>query len=599
MGLTYGTNSRLGVPVTLKFLYGGTEVSWGQPYKINGLTNTGESVDGKYRISDLDVQLIDKDGSLFRNYFGGGTAGFGTSVQVVAYVGGTMEYQAQGLTTMWKSLGTAGAYVATVHTGKVYGISYANRLLRIRSKNSMALIGDLKWQFPIALSGLDCGPLGNGYQLGSFFFCDADLRNLYLGSTAFYNYSEGGQRWDSNGYILGSVFTGSPPNLRAKYPKLGGRGTADIDGNYYWAGTDSGGTNFYENYDFYKFEGTYFTRTTATINTEREAHEYGYVTLSEAEDAKASGTYVINRTRFRTTGTTTGSVLHFIAPMRLTGTPKQIFEYLTTGAMVTPYFTSSDLDSTTLNASGTITAYSTYDKTIDFDDKKVVDSIKDIVESTQALFSVNTSNKFEFLTYGPKNLREIIPDAGTDSIVSSEFENLEEDYFNRFIVKYKYDAIGNKFNDQTETKTSQWNKSGDRLKTLECKWIKNPNEAVILANRLAVRYEHTIPHINFTTNLNKLGLQIGTLLRITDPNSSLSGKVVQVVGYNKNWSERTIEFQALDAESLYQRKGFAFWGTTGTLPGDTVTNSSVSGWGTGGTVNNINGTLYGSYFAWW
>jgi hypothetical protein len=594
MGLTVGTDNKNGLPLYLKFLYGGTEIAWRQPYKINNFSNSGESVDGKYRISDLDVSFIDPNGSYFATQFGRGTLGFGSSFEVVAYLGGTMEYQAQGVTQVWKRLGTAGAYVSTVHTGKVHGISYNNRILRIRSKTTLALVENLKWQFPVTSVGVSFQ--SSNTQLGSFYFATTALQDTYLGSTAFYDFENGRSKWKCSAYVLGTLFS----DITTAYPAMSGRGTVAGDSNFKWCGTDAGGTNFYDTNDYSKFEGTYFGTKSGTITTNEEAMEYGYPTVNHAEAAKFGGSmYAINKTRFRSTGTASGNVLYFLCPMTIDGTPKQVFEYLLTGAMVSPYFTSSDLDTAILNQSGTLTAYSYFRKKIDFDERPVLDSLKDVIESTQALFSVNSSNKFEFLTYGPKNLRDTIPSLGTADIISSSFDNLEEDYFNRFVVKYNYDALSGKYASQYEHKGANWSRASDRFKEIKCSWIQNPNEAAILAQRLTVRFANTLPHIQFTTNLNQIGRSIGSLLTITDANSLLSNKVIQITGYNKDWQNRTIDFDALDAEALYQRKGFCFWGTKASLPGDTVTTSSVSGWGTLGTVNNINGSLYGSQFSWW
>lgn len=601
MGLTVGTSQTQNIPLYLKFIYGGTEIAWGQPCKINDFSNSGESVDGKYRISDLDVYFNDVNGSYFATHFGRGTIGFGSSLQVVAYLGGTMEYVYLPAGSIWQQIGTAGAYAATLHTGKVYGISYKDRQLRIRSKTALALVNELKWQFPVLDRGVSCNPNdGIGYQIGSFIFFPYKFQDTYLGTTSFYDYENGRTKWTCNSYVIGSYYDdGAGGGLRGQYPAMSARGTIPVDVNYYFAGTDSGGTNFYDNYDYTKFEGTYFGPKTGTIDNEETANEYGYQSLAEAEADKASGTYSINRTRFRSSGTFSGDVMHFVSPMTIQGSPKDCYQYLMTGAMVSPFFGTSDLDTTTLNQTATSCAFSGFSKTIGFDEKNVLDSLKDIFQSTQGIFSVNPANKFEYVSYGPRNLRQTIPSLGTANIISSEFNNLEEDFYNRFLIKYRYDTIGDNFNAQYEEKTSRWSKPGDRALTLECKWISNPNEAAILAQRLRVRYENTLPRIGFTTNLNYLGYQIGTLVQITDPNSGLLAKTVQVTGFQKSWQNKTIDFEAIDGEALYQLKGFAFWGTTGTLPGDAVSNSSISGWGTNGTQPNINSALYGSQFSWW
>lgn len=606
MGLTFGTSNKNGLPLYLKFLYGGTEIAWKQPYRINNFSNSGESVDGKYRISDLDVSFVDMNGSYFATQFGKGTSGFGSSFQVVAYLGGTMEYQTQGAAaSVWKRLGTAGAYTATIHTGKIYGVSYSNRILRLRSKTALALTSDLKWQFPVADEGYPFDPqYGRGYTIGSFYFANLQYdNNSYLGSTAFYDYEDNRTKFKANAYVLATLYDNAGAWLiSTKYPKMGGRGTTgEFNSQWLWCGTDSGGTNFYDTNDFTKFEGTYFTTKTGTISSDEAAREYGYYSLGEAEKDKVAfgGTYNINKLRFKSTGTCTGDTFYFIRPMTIEGNPKAIMDYLLTGAMVSPYFTSTDLDSTTFDQSATLCVYSNFRKIIDFDDGKVIDSIKDVAQCTQALFSVNASNKFEFQTYGPRNLRQTIPSVGTADMLESSFDNDEGDAFNRFIIKYRYDYKTNKFGSQVEARLSNWTRGEDRIKEIQCKWIENPNEAEIFAQRMVSRFSNTVPHISFVTNMNQIGIQIGSLMTITDQNSMLENKVIQIVGFTKDWEKKTIAFNALDAESLYQRKGYAFWGTSASLPGAAVSSDSISGWGTLGTVNNINGTIYGSQFSWW
>lgn len=600
MGLTYGTTSRNGVPLYLKFIFGGTEMtSWKQPIRINQFSNSGESVDGKYRISDLDVTFPDVYGSMFATTFGNGTRGFGSSLQVVAYLGGTMEYQSQAALTVWKHLGTAGAVAATLHTGKVYGLTYSGRTLRIRSRTALGLTSELQWQFPVHDTSM---PLTGGAAttLGTWFYYPYDLTTTYLGTTAFYDY-DSDKRFKVNAYVTGSNY--GDYGVHTEYPAMSGRGTVPIDPNFYWPGTNAGGTNFYDVYGFVNFDGTYLGTKYGTINTDYEAQEYGYTNLSAAESAKSGGTsiatYVINKTRLRPKGTYTGSALHWICPMTIGGSPAEVFELLMTGAMVSPFFTTADLDVNTFATSSQISAFSYFEKIIDFDDKSVLASIKDVVDSTQALFSVNPSNKFEFMTYGPRNLTVTIPSMGTADIIETTFENLEEDYFNRFLIKYQYDSISGRYNAQTEIKTQLWTRTSDRLKTMNCQWIQNPNEAVTLCQRLADRYKNTLPHVNIRTNLNKIGYGIGTLLTITDVNSMLSSKVIQLTGFKADWEEKTIDFEALDAEALYLRKGYAFWMAGTALPGNAVSGTSTSGWGTGGTQANINATLYGTFFSWW
>lgn len=591
-----GTDSRNNIPLNLRFRFGGSDIGWPQPLRINGFANSAESVDGRYRISDLDVYFADISGSYFATQFGNGTRGFGTSLEVIAYLGGTMGYHVQGLNTMWASVGTAGGFAATMHTGRVYGISYANRTLRVRSKTNLALVNELKWQFPLQQYPWNSG---QAQWIGSYAFSVGNFATTYLGTTAFYNFNDAKLSWKARAYLLPQLYT-MATTVDVVYPQDNTRGTVPINSAFYWAGTDSGGTNFYDVNKHFPVEGTYFGTYVGTIQSDDDARDFGYVDMDEANRLKTNATsYNINKTRIKMNGSNIGSYIHFVSPMTITGSPKDCFKLLMTGAMVTPFFTNSDLDQTTLNQSGTLTAFSYYENTVDFDEDDVSNSIKSVVETTQGLFCVNSSNKFEFRSYGPLNLQQSIASYGTADIISSVFDNLEEDYYNRFIIKYNYDYITNSFKSQHQEKVSAWGKNYDKPLTIESKWIKNPNEAAVIAQRLRVRYENTVPRISFTTNLNRVGWDIGTLLRLTDPNSGISNRILQVVGFNKDWTNKTIEFETLDGDSLYQRKGFAFWDDGTVLPGVAVSGTSTAGWGTNGTVNNINSTIYGSQFSWW
>lgn len=553
-------------------------------------------MDGDYRISDLDVYFFDRYGTMFQNRFGNGTVGLGSSFQVIAYLGGTMDYQQQGAQNVWKNTATGG-FVATVHTGKIHSISFQDRMIRIRSKSKMANIANLKWQFPVYSFGF------NYTIYGSHAFRTGNLGTHVFGTQAFYDYQDGNSKWKGNAYVLATSY-GPNGYLHVNgYPAIPNRGTGTMplsgdDTYFYYPGTNSGGTNFYSEREAIGFDGTYFTTLHGTINTHDDARAYGYSSLDESEAAKVGTTYPINKTRMRAKDDLTGSYLHFICPIAIDGNPKQQFEHLIYGAMVTPLFTSSDVDSSALAQTGSNTAYFYMKKRVWYDDKKVIDSLKDLFNVTQSLFYVNTSDKFEYRTYGPINFNESISELGTSDLIHSSFNNYEEDFYNRFVVKYKYNAETNNYLGLFEQKSPYWGYEIDRPLIIETTFIQNPNEASLIADRLCQRYKNTLPHISFQTNLNKLGLDIGTLLKITDPNSGLATKVVQVVGYRKAWSDKVIEFESLDGEAIYLRKGYAFWEGDNSLTA-VVSGTSTSGWGTNGTVNNINTTIYGTQFNWW
>jgi hypothetical protein len=601
---TIGTEAPNNIPIYYKFIYGGVEVGWNQPYKINALVNSGESIDGDYRISDLDVYFLDRYGSIFENHFGNGTVGFGSTLQAIAYLGGTVGYAVNGLATAWVWKGTAGAYVATMHTGRIFSLSYKDRLIRIRSKSRMAHLGDLKYQHPVKDHGDEF------VVYGSFaFYNSGNLAHDRYGSECFYELDQNRTQWKCAAYQLATSYGPNGYLSVNGFPRMAGRGTGtlplrgSVDDTWYYPGTNSGGTNFYETVEPTFLVGSYLGSYIGTINTHEEAQEYGYSGILDAEaNRQGAGPYyyVINKSRLKASADLTGSFFHFLAPIIIEGTPKDMFESLMTGAMVTPLFGTTDLDTTTLNETATTTAFFGMRRKVWFKEKNVVDDLKDLFDSTQALFSVNPSDKFEFRTYGPRNLNTTIPSLGTSDIISSEFNNYEDDYYNRFVFRYKWDGLNNEFGSVYEEKAPSWSPSNDRPKVIESKFTINPNEAVIMTQRVKSKYIRTFPHIDFTTNINKLGVDIGTLFRITDPNSGLNDKIVQVIGYRKDWQNRTIDFECYDGEALYQRRGYAYWedGTLSVLPDGTISGTSTAGWGTT-DWQGINTAIYGTSFVWW
>lgn len=597
MGFTAGTSSANNLPLRFVFIYGGSDQGWGQPYKINNLVNSGESVDGDYRISDLDAYFVDPYGSFFTRDFGGGTGGLGSTLQVLAYLGGTLGEVQSGITTSLLPVGLAGAQLATIHTGRVYGVSYSDRILRVRSKCRMANITNLRWQFPVYSFAYD-------YEIyGSYAFRSGNIGTDFYGPPAFYDYENNNTKWKAYAYVMATSY-GPNGYLHVNgYPPMVGRGTGTLpivgdDVYYYYAGTNSGGTNFYSEREPIKLDGTYFGTYFGTINTHEEALSFGFPGMDDAEAAKVGSFYPIEKTRWRSQSNFTGSYIHPICPIQIDGNPKTQFQHMIYGGMVTPLFTSSDVDASALAETATNTAYFYMKRRVWFNEKNVLDSLKDLFDTTQALFYVNTGNKFEFRTYGPKNLDQAIGTLGTNDLVKTSFDNYEEDFYNRFVLKFKYDSQNDEFGSTHETKSPFWSYDVDRPLIIESKFIQNPNEASVVIGRLLGRYIRTFPHIGFTTNLNKIGLDIGTIFQITDPNSGLNSKIIQVVGYNKNWSGKIIDFECFDAETLFLRKGYAYWEGDNSLT-NAVSGTSTSGWGTNGTVSNINPTIYGTQFSWW
>lgn len=594
----YGTDNAYGVPISLSFEYDGTLTNWGstRAYDMAPLSNKAESVDGGYEISNMDVQFIDTDGAVW-SALGNGTGAFNKTFSATVYVGGSMGYSSYGPQAesrlALQGLGSAATY--TVHSGKVVEVSKKNRLVRIKSHNTLRSIADLEWRFPYKATPLVADSVIGSY----FFFNNTNLGTLYLDAVTKSNQDK------TEFEFFAAIDTAGVGSLGSSYPSIAGRGTLGLL-------TGSGyvypGTQFYFDMQRYRVTVEYIGTKTGTISSLEEANRYGYPTLDAAELAKditVGGVgyplYRIAKTRLRiNNGSALGSRFFLQQNLTLTETPANLFRELVAGHCVTPYLGTTDLEATTFADAQSQTAFQTFTCYVDPEGGKVAPVFKNLVESVYGLFSVNTNNKIEFRPYSPRNLKQVIPSIGTSDILESEYSNSLDDYFNRVLVKYCYDPDTKEFNKTYETKIGGWTMALDRPYTVESKFMRNENEAIVFAGRLLRRFSNTSPRMSFTVPLKYAGAGIGSLYTVTDADSGIGGKTVEIIQYEKDFTEnKKVEFKALDAEALYLRKGFAKWGTGIVLPGNVVNTNSISGWGSNGTCPGIDTTYCGTCFVWW
>jgi hypothetical protein len=582
MPFLFGTETAAGVPVTLSFSFDGAQTNWGstRAYHIEPIVNVAESIDGNYQISDLDVEFIDTDGALWGS-LGHGTTAFNKTFSLTAYVGGTMDYTNRRLQLQ----NTGDSATFTVHQGKVTNVWKKDRLVRLKSKNNLRLISDLEWRFPYRDAPLIAD------RVGSYFFFSGNLGSAYKYSA--FDVSE-----DQDDFEFYSVVaTANINSLQTAYPSIAGRGTLGLLPGYHYPGTQ-----FYFDQPRYKFKGTYLGTKLGSINTDEEAHRFGFSSNAAAESFRDGTRYIINKTRLHLSGgtVTLGSHFHLQQKLTLTETPANLFRELISGHCVSPYFGTGDIEPNSFATSARFTTYQTFSQDIEPKEQKCAGAIKNLLESVYGLFNVNVDNQFEFRAYGPRNLQQTIGSIGSSDIIEAEQSNDIEDYFNRVVIRYGHSVDSGDFQKTYELKTSDWGSSSDRPFELQSKWLNVDNEAVITAQRLLNRFKATVPKVKFKVSLKYAGVGLGSIFFISDTDSGLSSKVVELTGYRKDFSEdRTVEFEGADGGALYNRKGFGYWGPGTALPGVAVSGTSTFGWGTNGTVSNINGTYYGSFFAWW
>lgn len=591
MPYLFNENTRAGVPIAYQFAYGGNSVDWGSTrlMSMGDVSVRAEPLDGKFSVSELKTTFADTDGSLWGS-FGHGTTCLGSSWSATVYIGGTMEFSSYGAgETRLTRLNTQGAGTYVIHKGRITDIQRSRRTVTLTSRSLMAQVADLEWRFPVHED-----PYIYSNRYGSNFFFNTNLITTY--GTCFFNYEEDNKKFQAY------VFVGSniPGSVDAAYPTPAGRGTMGRANDCLYPGTQ-----FYLDFDRYFFEGTYLGTYSGTINSLEDAWRYGFSTVEAAESAKVSSVYPIGKTRLtlKVEGEpefTKGSYFVYQqSALSLGESPAILWREMLTGCCVTPLFGSStDIDADSYGTAATITAFQYWERQIDPKGGKVLPYIKNLMEPLHALFSVNPQNKLRLHCYGPRNLNEVIGTIAGTEIIESDVSSSIEDKFNRFTLKYGYEFTTGSYTKTLEKTGSGWSHSNDFPRAIESQWLHNENDAILIADRLLRRFYAGMPRLNLTVPLSKVNADIGSLYAVNDDDMGYSSRIFEVVETSKDFSQkRTVTLGMWDGDTLYRQRGFAKFEDANSLT-EAVSGTSTSGWGTNGTVSNINQSFYGSQFVW-
>lgn len=572
MSFTLGTDSNTGVPISYAFSFNGANTSWGSNhlYRVGDLGNSSEPVNKKRKIPSMSVTFIDPDASIWGS-LGNGTTAFNKEFSGTVFIGGEMGSVKSDAGTRVKLLSLTGANSFNVFSGHIDRMSRSNNLTTIHAKNKFRYLNELKWQQPILKQS---GVISNAS--GS----TADTTLLEYD----WLLDECGWNEDTNSeeknFVFNALIVYTPFSLN---PYVGtGLYDTTSDGIEPMLNSESG-------YDYQFTNSLFAIEQTVTKMKFLESGQIQW--LNGTADTNAN----------------------FILPMkkiRLAGDPIAVLKHCIFGKMVTDYLDYSTDTGNTFAEAQRVSAFKYYNQTINPDDSdNVISSVDDLLETEEALFYISTDNKFEVEPYSPKDLSAVLPELTGTDITSAETSNDVADYYNRIELNYNYNFSDNQYINKLTGTMDDWTVLNDLPLVINSKWIKNGNQAKASLSRILARYRKTNPKINFSAQLGKAGLEVGTLVKITDSQSNLSETVVQVTEYNKGFSSnKQIRFKGWNGDAMWRQRGYGRWtGTTGI-----VDTGAIGGWGTlfnqtvgipftgvNGTVHNINGTLYGTVFNFW
>jgi hypothetical protein len=191
----------------------------------------------------------------------------------------------------------------------------------------------------------------------------------------------------------------------------------------------------------------------------------------------------------------------------------------------------------------------------------------------------------------------VVGTLGSSEIISSELSSSISDKINRVILNYAYSFTNGSYSQRIERKGSFWGSTNDSPKTFSSKWLANTNNANIVVNRTLNKLQNGVPKLQLKVPLSRLGADVGSIYSVEDTDCLTGGKPFEVTAWRHDFAnDRSVTLNMWDGVSLYQR-GYAKWEGDSNLSA-AVSGTSLSGWGTQGTVHNINAPSFGSVFAW-
>lgn len=584
--------SRTGVPIVYTFNFGASNVTWGSSKLVSmgAVTMQSEPLDGMFAVSEQQTSFSDTDGAIWGS-LGHGTGCLGSSWSATVFIGGTSDYKNYGpgeLALTGSNTGNSGTYV--IHSGRIARVNRSKRITTILSQNRLAEVNNLEWRFPITAG------LGYAYHpkvYGTNLFYPNNLVTDYESdntSQIMFNFDETRTQFSAYCYY-GSTTSYTVPDTA--------RGTMGRLTNTYFLGE-----GFYQVTPRYLFKGSYLGTYLGTIQSLAEANYYGFPTLALADTNKAAyGTrYVITQTRLicGTAADFSNAASNFLygqCKLTLGSTPADLWKEMLTGACVTPLFPPSCIDTNSFATAVSNCLYSYNEQVIDPKGGKVLPYLKNLLEPLKANWSLTPSNNFKLYIYGPK-YGVGAATLGSSEIIESQVQIDTAHKFNRVVLNYNYNFNTGSFNSKYEQKSSDWGSQSDFLLNIESKWLQNPNEVTTAVSRIINRYSKGIPVLTVKLPLSRLSAETGDLYYVQDDDcyGTNTSKLFEVIGWSHEFSgDRSVSLDMWDAQGLYGY-GYAKWQGSNSLT-NVVDNNSTSGWGTNGTVTNIN-PAYGSNFAW-
>jgi len=224
----------------------------------------------------------------------------------------------------------------------------------------------------------------------------------------------------------------------------------------------------------------------------------------------------------------------------------------------------------------------------------------------EAEFFFDRSGRWIWTPYRPR-IRDAIDGisdyyslTGTDNIRNMGYEEPVDDIYTDVRVRFNYNYLEqNPYRfmqtiERTNTTTSGSYYGYNNLKELDSEWIKDRDDAIIVAERFLGNHKDPRPKINFNTSLYGLEGDLDKVVDVTHRTGSLYNRLFRLSDLNINLDSNTISFKARSIDNVSFGQGYGYYSSDEVDFPDAVTTSSRCGWGwarvgSHGTVDALTG----------
>lgn len=311
-----------------------------------------------------------------------------------------------------------------------------------------------------------------------------------------------------------------------------------------------------------------------------------------------------------------GDFLYKRKTLTFSGNPGQIIYNMLTGSNIDTPFVAADFDLTEWGAGTRV--YQRWNFLGTVNQREVLPVLHEVCQSCMSGITTNRSNQIVWSVHRPRILANLSIDHyhATTNILDGFQWSLQESSMARSVQIIFGET---EFNIPIDTavgvraykvpkarnfggggyvfwrRTTFYGTAGEP-KILQTQWIRTPEEAAVLAGRMMIYTNRGLPTVEIPTTLYGMLAYPLDFIYVTHPVGSMATILMQVTAVSHQLDNLKTSLRAWDMTQVLYKKGYAFWGSNAL--GAVVSATSLGGFGTLGTVHNINTTQHGTIFRW-